>query len=190
MRPKRASSWNISLIGPSLAQHVRISASRSGSFFPLLLSQWIALRVALVRSQLAPAVAVQQVVDRRERNRAAQGRLKLRLDLADHQNATRASVLQQWHEQLALLLGRHVLAPSAPARRALAIACDLAGQKAVAQAAGPGHRAADDARRLLQAQSVVQRQHHSLCLAQLLERLRLRQQVTPSTLRALSHLVS
>lgn len=127
--------------------------------------------MALVRGQLAPAVAVQQVVDRGQCHRAAQGRLQLGLDLAHHQDAAGAGALQERGQHVALLLGRHVLAPAPAARLALAIAHDLAGQKAIAQAAGPHHRAANGTRRLLQTQSVVQRQHYGLRLAQLLNRL-------------------
>lgn len=88
-----------------------------GSFFPLLLRQWIALRVALVRGQLAPAVAVQQVVDRGQRHRATQSLLQFSLDLADHQDAARSSSLQQGLQRGAFLLGRHILVAATTTRR-------------------------------------------------------------------------
>jgi len=172
MRPNLASSWNISRIGPWPAQSARAWASRSGIFFPLLLSQRVALRVALVGCELAPAVAVQQVVDRGQRHRAPESGFDLGLDLADDQNASGAGALQERRKQLALLLGGHVLAAAATTRLALAVTDNLTGQEAVAQPARPWHRATNRARRLLQAQPIVQRQHDRLRLAQLLDRLR------------------
>ncbi len=43
-----------------------------GKFFPLVLGFGIALSVALVRGELSPAVAVQQVVGRGERHLTSQ----------------------------------------------------------------------------------------------------------------------
>ena len=124
--------------------------------------------MAFVGGQLAPAVAVQQVVDRGQRHGTAQGSFDFTLDLTDHQDAARASAIKKGRQHLALLLSRHVLVAPAAARGALAVTCNLAGQEAIAQAAGPRRGAADDLRGLLQAQAIVQRQHHRLCLAKLL----------------------
>lgn len=112
MRPKRASSWNISLIEPCPGQSARTWASHSESFFPLCLSQRIALRVALVGSELAPAVAVQQVADRGQGHPAPQSSFELGLDLTHHQDAIRTRSLQERGQRLALLFDRHVLAPA------------------------------------------------------------------------------
>jgi len=151
-----------------------MSASRRGSFFPLRLSRLVALRVALVGGQFAPAVAVQQLVDRGQRHGAPQLGFEFHLDLADHEDATVAGAIQERRQRLALLLDRHVLAAAPATRGALPVADNLPGQESVAQPAGPGHRAAYGPRRFFQAQPVVQRQHHRLGLPQLLHRLRLR----------------
>jgi hypothetical protein len=118
---------------------------------------------------------VQKVVHRRQCHRPPQARFELGLDLADHQDAAAARTVQKRGQHLALLLGTHVLVPAPATRLALAIANDLAGQEAIAQTTRPRHRAADGARCLLKAQSIVQRQHHRLSLPQLLDGLRLRQ---------------
>ena len=90
--------------------------------------------MALVGGELAPAVTVQQVVDRGQRHGTAQGCLQFAFDLADHQDATSAGAIEKGGQYSALLLDRHVLAPPPAARGALSIASDLAGQEAIAQA--------------------------------------------------------
>jgi hypothetical protein len=118
MRPKRASSWNINLMALPCAQSLRISASASGSFFPLVLRLWIALRVALVGSKLSPVMAVQQVVSRGQRHLAAQALVQRRPDLANDEYPAGSGLLEKRCQELALFLQRHVLPFSPTSSRA------------------------------------------------------------------------
>ena len=61
--------------------------SVSGSFFPRLLRHRITLRMALVRRQFVPAVAMQQVIDRRQGHLAPERGFQFPFDLRHYQNA-------------------------------------------------------------------------------------------------------
>ena len=148
-----------------------MAASASGSFFPLLLSHGVALGVALVRRQLAPVVPVQQLVDRGQCHRPAHCGLQFGLDLGHHQDAPVARALQERRQNLALALDAHRLAPPPARTLALPVAHRLAGQEAVAQAAGPDLGQADGLGRLLQAQAERKGQNHRLGLPQLVNTL-------------------
>ena len=127
--------------------------------------------MALVRCQFAPAVAVQQVVDRGQGHLASQGRFQLSLDLRDHQNAPAARTFQKRHQHLGFAFNAQILSASPTRALTLSVPHGLPGQKAVTQSAGPYHRAAYDLGGLFQTQSVRQRQHHRLRLAQFVNRL-------------------
>lgn len=131
--------------------------------------------MAFIGGEFAPAVPVQQVVDGDQRHGVAQTSFQFDFDLTDHEDAAVARSVQEWRQGLAFLRDTHVLAPPPTARRLLPVAHNFSGEKTVAQATGPGHRAADGLCRLLQAQSLIQGQHHRLGLPQLFHRPRLRQ---------------
>lgn len=140
IRPNRASSWNISVIGAPWAQSWRILRISSGSFFPVLLRLGVALRMLLVGCELAPAVPVQQVVDRRQCHRPAQGRLQQRLDFGNHQHAAGARAIQKRPQYVALPLRGEVRVVSSATRRRAAIADYFTSYEGVAQATRPADR--------------------------------------------------
>ena len=147
-------------------------ASVSGSFFPRLLRHWIALGMPLVRSELAPAMSVQQVIYGGQGHATAKRGLQFGLDLRHHQDAAITSAFKKRRQDFRLALDAKVLPPSPTRALTLSIADGLASQKSITQLAGPTHRLPDDTRRLLQTQAVGQRQHHRLRLPQLVNRLR------------------
>lgn len=102
MRPNRASSWNINVIGAPWAQSLRSCWIFSGCFFPVLLRLRVTLRMLFIGRELSPAVAMQQVVDRGQGHGATQRRLQDRLDLRHHQHPAGTRAIQEGLEHLDL----------------------------------------------------------------------------------------
>lgn len=173
MRPKRASSWNISVIGVPAACAARRMRISSGSFFPVPLGLLVTLRMPFVRCQLAPAVSMQQVVYRRQRHRTPKRGFQRRLELGHHQDAAGPGTLQERLQHFRFLLAREVRMVPTATRRRIVRADHLAAHERVAQATRPTHRHPDALCRRRQAQA-LQRQHDRLRLPKLFHRLRFR----------------
>lgn len=170
MRPKRASSWNISRIGLSSGHCRSISARRSGSFFPVLLRGHIGLGVPLVGRELAPAMTVQQVVSRRQRGLAPQPNIQRLLDLADNQDAARLGLLDEWLQKCRFLVTGHVLSPPPTSHCTRATRDPACPDKTRPQLARPAHRNPNGLRCLFQRQAKFQGQQDGLRLLQFLHR--------------------
>ena len=80
-----------------------------------------------VRREFAPAMPMQQVVDRRQGHTAAKGSFQFGLDLRHHQDAPFASACQKRGQNFTLTVNTQVLPPSTAGMLALAIANRLAG---------------------------------------------------------------
>ena len=172
MRPKRASSWNISRSGRRWSKPATTSTSVPGSFFPVLAGLRVAVGVSRVGSELAPAVAGKHAVHAGQGQRLTQPGLDLGLELGHHQHRAVGGTAQHLVEDLGLALkcGTGPVAQLAFTARRSAPAFGY-GHKARAHVAGRTHRAADRHRGLLQAQAQLQRQQHRLGLAHLFNRL-------------------
>ena len=96
--------------------------------------------MALVRGQLAPIMAMQQRVHRRQRHRATQRFFEVMLDLTDHQDAAPSGLLEKWLERRLLLLQSEVLSAPTAARRNAPITDNLSLDESVALFADPADR--------------------------------------------------
>jgi len=85
------------------------------SFFKGGLRRYVRLGVTRTRHHLAPAVAVQQSVNRRGGHLLAQLILVSLLDLRHRQHPARLGALDEWRQKLLLLLGAEVLVMPAAA---------------------------------------------------------------------------
>src|ERR1019366_807400 len=109
-RPKRPSSWNISRTWrPCSAWRATSWRTVRRSFFKGGLRRYIRLGVPWPWHDLAPAVAVQQPVDRRGRHVLAQLLLVGPLDFRHRQHAASLGALDERRQELALLLRSEVL---------------------------------------------------------------------------------
>lgn len=116
MRPKRASSSNISRNGLPRAACLALSrATISGSFFKLFLLRGITLRVAWARSHFAPAMPFEHSVYRRLRNPMFHGFLIGGLDFTHFEDPAQLGFGQKVTQQHTLLLKGQVFATAAAA---------------------------------------------------------------------------
>lgn len=153
------------------AQSCRIAPSVSGSFFPLLLSQWVTLGVALIGCKLSPVMTMQQVVGRCQGHFTSQAFVQCCLDLTDDEHPTAGGLLQKGSQKLTLLLQTHVLTFASTRCGDITCACNLSIDESPTQLTGPAKRHANELRCLRQAQPMLQWQYNGLGLAQLFHRL-------------------
>lgn len=178
MRPKRASSWNISrTFRPRTSCGFSKAASSPGSFFPVLLDRRVVLGVSGVRSSLAPAVASEHAVHHRRRNRMPQSLRQRCADWGDNQHAALGRPLPPWlKERLFLLQAHGCMAPATPLRRCSGRPRDAISQpRLVSRHRCPTH--AQHGSRLLQRGPQQRRHQHRLRATQIFEGIGLQRQL-------------